>query len=332
MSRAVISMWLTWVVAMGLGATWILRSYLNSPGPNFRKIALILLPVMVLGSCTYAWLRRPFLWQYEPPALAAVAAAALLYYEPRAFLVCLALFLASYCLGALTQVPLHMEPVGPVDRIVIRCGLGCGLLIPALFVIGELGLYYPAVFAAVLLLPIAIGFRNAIAAVEDLREMARTWKSSIRLRHPLVGIPIAFGAIAMLCSLMVLLAPSINFDTLQMHFPSVEHYAASHSIAAIPEIDYSYFPQGCEVLWTLAYGLAGTAGVQMEAGFFFLLFLFVLSGPGAIRVRAMAREQEFSVDCGRSLFSGADNWDQTRRRLRRNSAGPVFCLWGVETA
>jgi hypothetical protein len=90
------------------------------------------------------------------------------------------------------------------------------------------------------------------------------------------GVAVVFGFVAEICFLMVTLAPTITFDALKVHLPSIHQYASSHAIFPIREIDYSYFPQGAEVLWTLAYELAGQPGAQLSSALFFVLFLIVI--------------------------------------------------------
>lgn len=92
----------------------------------------------------------------------------------------------------------------------------------------------------------------------------------------MAGVAIWFGWIAAACALIVLLAPVIAFDSVAMHLPSVKYYAETHSLQPVPGLDYSYYPQGIELLWTMGYSLAGVAGAQMVSGLFFVVFLLVL--------------------------------------------------------
>ncbi|MBZ5603760.1 MAG: glycosyltransferase family 39 protein [Acidobacteriia bacterium] len=269
-------LWLAWVAVVaaltGKILVWHVE-YFKSPGPQFYKIALGFVPVLALSVFLYAWLRRKAVWRFEPLAFATLASAASLFYEPRAFLVSLALFFAAYALGAWAGDALRLNLSGPLNRILIRCGFGFGLLIPLCFVLGEFRLLYPGVILTILLILAALGMRGAL---RDLLALHEIWKSAGEVRHPIAGVAVAFGFVAMICTLMTALSPPINFDTLQMHLPSVEHYVETRSIAPFPEIEYSYYPQGGETLWTAAYALAGGPGTQVESAMFFVLFLLVV--------------------------------------------------------
>lgn len=268
-------MWLLWLAAVvaltGRILIWHL-DYFKSPSPQFYRAALVLWPTVVLSSGVYAWLRRKALWKFELVTLAAFSIIALLYYEPRATLVNAALFLAAYTLGNFAARKLRLALADPIERIIVGFGIGCGLLIPALFVLGLLKLFYPATFILLLLIPPLCLYRETAGCLGDLRAVNICWMASNELRHPMVGIAIVFGFIGAVCSLMIALAPNITFDTLQEHFPSVQHYVLAHNISPIPEIDYSYYPQSGEVLWTLLYGLAGPAGPQVGSLLFFTWF------------------------------------------------------------
>lgn len=245
-------------------------------GPQYYSAALILLPALLVITCGYVWGRRKMLWQFELLALAMVAILALLHYEPRASLVCAVFFLSSYTLGNLVARRFQLSLSGSLDRLIVGFGIGCGLLIPTVFVIGLLHLLYPAVLLILLLIPPVLLYRDSIVCLSDLRSLNASWKNSTELRHPMVGIAIVFSFIAAVCALMTALAPSTTFDALKVHFPSVQYYASAHAIVPIQEIDYSYFPQGAEALWTLAYELAGQPGVQLPSVLFFVLFLIVI--------------------------------------------------------
>ncbi len=118
--------------------------------------------------------------------------------------------------------------------------------------------------------------------VRDLLAILKSWRASGEMGHPLAGVAIVFGAGAAVCALMVVLAPSIAFDPVALHLPSVQYYIARHALTPVPGIDYSYYPQGVEVLWTLMYALAGQAGARLVSGLFFPIFLMSLFRIGRV--------------------------------------------------
>ena len=131
-------------------------------------------------------------------------------------------------------------------------------------------------------LPALVFSRELPGVVRDLLAILKSWRTSGEMGHPLAGVAIVFGAGAAVCALMVVLAPSIAFDPVALHLPSVQYYIARHALTPVPGIDYSYYPQGVEVLWTLMYALAGQAGARLVSGLFFPIFLMSLFRIGRV--------------------------------------------------
>ena len=126
-------------------------------------------------------------------------------------------------------------------------------MISALFVLGLMGLFYRSVFIAMLALPTAIFWKETRETFFDFRALHLRWRNSAGLAHPIAGVAVVFGFVAAACTLMVMLVPSIIVDPGFLHLPSVEYYALQHALEPVPGIDYSYFPQGIETIWTLVY-------------------------------------------------------------------------------
>ncbi len=277
-AKRISSLWLLWVVACcAITAKLFLWEieYFKSPGEQFYRAALAGVPVLAAMVAAYAWLRRTRIWQFEPLIFAAAGLGTILIYEPRALLANAALFVAAHAVGSAAARALKIELESPSERLAVFCGGGIGLLIPVFVLMGSMRwLALPAIVALLLLLVPAGLWKSGI--LRDLRLLYLEWSRSADLTHTICGITIAFGFVALICTLLVALAPPITFDTLFMHLPSVQVYAKARSIVPIPEIEYSYYPQGGETLWTIAYILAGTAGVQAECVFFFAIFLLVV--------------------------------------------------------
>jgi Dolichyl-phosphate-mannose-protein mannosyltransferase len=272
-------LWLAWIPVLASTTAalciWHLE-YFRSPGPPFHRIALVFLPGLAVSAWIYSAVRKKGVWRYEPAALAILVAAALLRYEPLAALVVAALFVSCSALGKAAFRGLGLTLEGPVERIAAGFAAGCGLMISGLFVLGLTGLFYRSIFVGMLVLPPAIFWKETRDIFFDVRALNLRWRDSKDLTHPLAGVAIVFGFVATICTLMVMLVPSIILDAVSLHLPSVEYYAWQNALKPVPEIDYSYFPQGIETLWTLAYALAGQAAAQMISALFFLIFLMVL--------------------------------------------------------
>ncbi len=277
--RVASSLWLAWVVALGLLTAGVFRwhlEYFSSPGPQFYRLAMILIPGLAIGSWIYAGIRRRALWRWEPVLLATLIAVACLIYEPRAFVVVAAVFVSCSATGRFALRRLRLNLDEPVGRITFSFGAGVGVLITVLFILGMLGLFYSATFIVLLLLPLGLFWRDTRATWIDFKTLPARWRMSGSARHPLVGVALAFGVVAAICSLMVMLAPGVAFDPIAIHLPSVQYDAARHALRPVPGIEYSFYPQGFEMLWTMAYVLAGQAGAQMISVLFFPLFLMML--------------------------------------------------------
>ncbi len=127
-----------------------------------------------------------------------------------------------------------------------------------------------------LVLPAVIFWRKLAGVFSDFRALQRRWRASPGMAHPIAGVAMVFAFLATICTLMVMLVPSIIVDPVFLHLPSVQYYSLQHALRPVPGIDYSYFPQGIETIWTLVYALAGQASAQMISALFFLVFLIIL--------------------------------------------------------
>jgi hypothetical protein len=272
-------LWFAWIAVLAVTTTavfkWLL-DYFNSPGPLFHRIALAFVPGLAVIAWIYPAIRKKGCWKYEPAALMGLVAVALLRYEPAAALVVAALFLACSAVGRASLRGLGLKPVEPIARFTLGFAAGCGLMISTLFLLGLMGLFYRGVFVAMLVLPPLIFWRETRETLLDFRALHVLWRDSPGVTHPIAGVAIVFGFVATICTLMVMLVPSIIVDPVSLHLPSVEYYAIQHALKPVPGIDYSYFPQGIETIWTLVYALAGQAAAQMISVLFFLIFLMIL--------------------------------------------------------
>ena len=251
--------------------------YFRSPGPQFHGLILLFVPALAVFAWVYSALRRAGLWKWEPHALAVLIAGAGLAYEPRASAVIATMFLTCSAIGRFAFRCLRLKLAGPLERISVSFGAGAGLLSVALVLLGMLRLFYASVFLVLLLLPLLLLWRDAWQTLLDLRALFERWRASPDIRHPLVGVAMVFAFVAAVCALMLALAPSIAFDPVAMHLPSIQFYALTHALRPVPGIDYSYYPQGFEMLWTLAYVLAGESGAQLMSALFFPIFLMLLA-------------------------------------------------------
>lgn len=272
--------WFAWLAAFfALTAKPFLWQveYFKSPGPQFHALVLAALPVFAVALLVHARLRRNGLWRFEPILVAGVLAAALLAYEPRATLVTAGILAACYATGRRVLRWLRLEMEDPAGEMAVSAGIGFGLFSYVLFWLGLAGLYYRGVFALLIAVPCVVFHREIPALGRACHRLWKSWAGDAELRRPLAGVLVVFGALFAVATAMMALAPSIVFDALKMHLPLAMTFARQHSIEPLPLLDYSYFPQGFEVLMAAAYGLAGQAGAQMPAPVFFVLALLMIA-------------------------------------------------------
>lgn len=279
-ARFVSLLWFAWVAVFGFATARIWQwhlDYFKSPGPQFYRIAVVAIPSIAAAAWIYAWIRaKTGLWRWEPAALALIAAGACAVYEPRAAAVACALLLSGSALGRFVLHLFRVPLAGPLERITAGFGAGSACLISVLAGAGLAGMLYRGVLVAALALPILALPKYSKELAADIWALHRSWRKAASPGHPLTGIAMLFAFLAIGCTLMIVLAPSIAFDAVAFHLPSAQYYAAHHALSAIPNIDYSYYPQGFEMLWTLGFALAGEAGAQMISALFFVAFLLLL--------------------------------------------------------
>jgi len=247
--------------------------YFRSPGPVFRTVLLYSLPLLAAACAGWIRLRRSRLWRYEIPALAAFIALGLLIYQPLATVIVTLFYFACLASGCRFARLIDVGLNSPVETLTLGFGLGCALLIPALFVLGLLHFYYVPVFVAMLAIPCLLFWGEAIDGIAAVR---RAFAPTDEFRHPLAGVVFVFAILGAAAAMAVVLAPSIAFDPLAMHLASARDYAQAHALEVIPSLDYSYFPQGGEVLMALAWSLGGQPAAQMISPLFSILFLLLL--------------------------------------------------------
>ena len=113
-----------------------------------------------------------------------------------------------------------------LGRLALGFGLGCAVLIPLLFGLGLLRLYYAPVFALLLALPCLIFRRDVLAGILAMRQILI---AKVSPSHPLAGIAFIFAVLAAASALAVALSPSIAFDPLAMHLASARYYSARNT-------------------------------------------------------------------------------------------------------
>ncbi len=267
--------WLLFTVALTVQPfLWHVR-YFESPGPQFYKLILVVLPLLVVTVIVYRSLRQKTLWRYEPLLLGGLLLGTGLLYEPLATLVALWTVAVCYASGRFVLDRLGLATDSHAEEIALPSALGLGLLSFALFLLGLIDAYYGWTFCLLLGIPTIAFRRQVLHLPHEFHGIYRNWRLDSGLSGPFIGVLMIFAVLFLLFTIMVTLAPSINTDMMLFHLGEVRHYVIQHGLEAVPRMPYSYFPQGGEVLWTLGYVLAGQAGAQMVHPAIFLLTLLL---------------------------------------------------------
>ena len=248
---------------------WFHIDYFTSPGPQFRPAILAILPLLLAFAIFYPSIRTKPLRRIEALAPASAIALFAVAKEPWAVAVVALMLVSSFSLGSVFRKAIREEPGLGAGDVALLCGLGVGIWIPALTALGVAGLFRPWIFALLLVAPLAVRPRSLSELWRAVGSVWMTWITDDDFGSPLVGVGVLFGSIFLLITAMVALAPSVAYDSIAMHLPEIRHYLAAGRLEPVPGLDYSYFPQGHELILTMAHGLAGQAGAQLAGTLFF---------------------------------------------------------------
>jgi hypothetical protein len=303
--------WLTWAaVSVGLtlpGLLWHLN-YFATYGPRFQQVFPVLV-ILLAGACAaYGYLRARGLWRCELVGLAGIAVLGMAVYQPRATLLTILFGTVQFALGRRTLRIFGFSFAGIAEEITLSSAAGIAEMMGALFVLGLLRLYYPVVFLAMLALPCVLLFSEVKRLFALLRQAHQRWGSLTVMRCAPTGVLMFFSVIFLMCSLAVILSPSLVFDALSYHLADARYFAESHALAPLRFQPNSYFPQGFEVLMAMAFALGGQPAAQMIGPLFFVLSLaaaFAVARRSGIASHAALAGLAFMVATPFLLFEGA---------------------------
>ena len=251
--------------------------YFRVHGGRAYFIAILALLLLLIPVCiVYVRWRRGGWYRYELPVIAGGALLLAGIEQPRALGVALLMFLACLAAGLSLVRLFGVSFTSDTEIVGIGFTVGAAALIPVLFILGMLHAYYWPVFLLLLVAPLVFGWRYALEGIRAIGRLGRSASHAKVLAHPLCGLGVIFLAAGVLCGTMAALTPTLILDALKMHLPSTQTYVALHAFQAVPELRYSYFPQGFEVLMAAAYALGAQPAAQLVTPIFFFAFLLVL--------------------------------------------------------
>ncbi len=260
MSAAVF--WPVWFLAI----FWLTLEPLRWLLAQYGSLGWIAILGVVFGG-VYIWLRGRGPWKWEPPILFAVCILAMLVRFQGVIVVAL-VFGAMFALGArlLDRFGLREQA-----SIALCCAVGIAALAPLLFALGMAGWLYLATFDAILLAIFSVCFAQARTLPVEVASLWKKWVGAEELRDPLAGIAICALALATGLTLLMTVTPPIAWDPIHMHLLEARYYAAQHAVKPVPDLDYSYFPNGYEAFATMLVSLGSIPAAQLSSGVFFAL-------------------------------------------------------------
>jgi hypothetical protein len=221
----------------------------------------------------------------HPPLREGVLLAARLFTRPdggkllgalRSLAVLAALNLAAGITGHAAVRRLSTE-LAPGLRAIVAIACGFVLIGWAVLLLGGAGLLAPPALAAILALPI-------LAALPWLVKRAPSWP----------GRPSRWWwvvALALVPALLDAFVPELGWDALTYHLALPERFLREGHVSIDPFSTYSAFPQGTEMLYTLALGLDGAELAKLlnlEMGLLALAALGLLAGGVSRRCAVLA--------------------------------------------
>lgn len=135
-----------------------------------------------------------------------------------------------------------------IESITLSFPLGAGAVATAIFLLGLIGQIRFWTFVICISLSWLLSFKETISFLKELAG----WIQSLPDRlSPLVAILSFFLLAHCLLNFIFSLAPPIGYDALNYHLVMAKYYATTHVLSVRPDIQWSFGPQGVEMLITL---------------------------------------------------------------------------------
>ena len=270
----VVAVTVVWAAFALLLSLQPLREHLAHFRPG--SVLLLLFTAVAASVGSAILLRRNWFQRMVVPVTAASGLIALLVIEPWAFIVTSGLVLTSYGMGRFVRDRMGLVVPPGAAEVSLSTALGLALWICLLFWLGLAHLYHRSVFLG-LTLTLGFVFRNQIGTLRASCEAIHgTATLVLSKKDPAIAAGLVFGSAQFLMGLIVVLTPALGADFLAFHLALARFYASTHALAPLPTLDYSFFPQGGEMLMTFGQVLAGPAASQMIPPIFFGLLLLLI--------------------------------------------------------
>lgn len=198
----------------------------------------------------------------------------------------------------------------PLANLALQAAFGAGCLALGVLGFGALGLFYPGVGAAALILLALLLRKEVLDWLRGWRSVRTVWSSSGRIGKAL-GVTLAA---VFVCTLWTALAPPLKFDALVYHLALPAGYLGAHRINYVPENMFWGMPQNAEMLYTWGASLGGLSAGPVLGWMAGLLTVLGLLGLITQKLAADAGwAGAAALLCGFTLAAGlswgyADGW------------------------
>lgn len=273
-----------WFVGLGYGLALSWQplldhlAYFASYGNGVYQGLLVGLACFGVALPLYQWTRQRLLWRYELLILVGFPLLVCLARDAWATVTVFWILLACYLCGRFLTDRFGLEVARAAEEISLSIAIGLGVFICSLFVLGVVGGYYWWVFTLLFGLPCVLLAGRLRHLGRLLRGFHETWGKTDELRQPACAVIVLFVSAFSVITLISALTPSLAYDAKLFHIPSIKFYAAIHGLRAYPWMNYSYYPQGAEVIQTAAFSLGGQYAAQLLTPSIFATVLLLLYG------------------------------------------------------
>jgi hypothetical protein len=232
-----------------------------SPAAAYYRLILLAFCGFVLA---YLFLRErsSLLRRTELPVIAMAVGSLFLWRAFVPFILALWLLVLSAAAGGWFFGRLGGARAGLAERLVLWPALGLGMTSVALWILGELRLYYRPLLLALLVLASLLLRRRLGSWAGDVRRTLQALTQPDRFRGPLGGAAVIFLGASLLLSAAIVLTPEVSFDPMVTHLYEARYYAEHHAFQPPPNLGYHFHPKNVEMIQTLGFVLHSQAAAQ----------------------------------------------------------------------
>ncbi len=184
--------------------------------------------------------------------------------------------ITAFSMGTAVLALLRVEKdFSVLERTAMSTALGLGALSHIMVLLGVLGVLYPVVAFTLLALILTLTNRFLLRSGDGIRKSVKNLLLEQAPDHLLLFCGIL---LFLVLGILQVMAPAIQYDDLNYHLFVPQSYAAAHRLILLPNVIQSYFYQGMEMLYTLAFLIGGETTAIALNGSLGILVTMALAG------------------------------------------------------